>query len=204
MRVLSLVFCLLLIQGVALSQEPEQTPPETPSVEKEAQKAIPEKALPEKPKEGEKKAEVSSEAPPKEAEKKPESAATGIPLEGEKKIEVISPEAAPEEKRAKKTEKWTTLEGGFAYRNVTLHQGSYTFVTQFEGEMINNSGTDYSIVKFVFSTYDGRGRLITEESFHMIDFNNGQTKPFKGTAVDGFREIASFKIRLKSGVAAAR
>jgi hypothetical protein len=121
----------------------------------------------------------------------------------EEKAEVI--EEAPEEKKARRMERWIKTEGGdFAYRNVALHQGSYTFVTQFDGEMKNNSGMDYSIVKFAISTFDGRGRLLTTEAFHVIDFNNGQTKPFKGTAIDGFREIASFTIKLKSGVAAAK
>ncbi|MBI5126124.1 MAG: hypothetical protein HZA70_07820 [Planctomycetes bacterium] len=122
--------------------------------------------------------------------------------EEKKKPEVVTPAAPPEEKRKK--EKWVGIEGGFAYRGVTVHQGSYTFVTQFDGEMINNTGTSYSIVKFVFSTHDSRGRVIAEDSFQIIDFKNGKVMPFKGTIVDGFKEIASFKIRLKSGVAAAK
>lgn len=125
---------------------------------------------------------------------------TEQPPQEEKRPEVTVPEPPPE----KKEEKLVNIEGGFAYKNVMLHQGSYTFVTQFEGDMVNNSGINYSIVKFVFSTYDSRGRLLTSESFHITDINSGQTKRFRGTAVDGFREIASFKITLKSGVAAAK
>lgn len=130
-------------------------------------------------------AEVPSTEQPKEEEKKPE----------------VKP---PEEKKEKKREKWIKVEGGdFAFK-VNLLQGSYAFVTQFEGEMTNNAGLDYSIVKFIFSMYDSRGRLLAEEAFHIIDFRDGQTKTFKGTTVDGFKDIASVKIRFKSGVAAAR
>lgn len=175
MRVLSLIFCLLFIQAVSLAEEPKESPPsEAASAEKEAVGAPAEAPI--------------TEQPAKEG----------------KKLEPAAPETPPEEKKEKKKEKVVNIEGGFAHKNVTLHQGSYLFVTQFDGEMVNNSGMDYSIVKFVIGTYDGRGRLLTEESFHIIDFNNGQTKTFKGTAVDGFKEIASFKIRLKSGVAAAK
>ena len=174
MRVLSLILCLLFIQGVSLAEEPEKAPPEAPLVEKGA-----------------------VEAPAEEP-------VTEQPVKEEKKPEVAAPEVPPEEKKEKKKEKAVNIEGGFAHKNVTLRQGSYTFVTQFDGEMVNNSGMSYSMVKFVFSTYDSRGRLLTEESFNIIDFKSGETKPFKGTAVDGFKEIASFKVRLKSGVAAAK
>lgn len=175
MRALSLLLCLLFFQGVSLAEEPEKSPPEPLTVEVE------------------KGAVVAPVEPP----------VTEQPVqEGKKKPEIAAPEAPPEEKRKK--EKWVGIEGGFAHRGVTVSQGSYTFVTQFDGEMINNTGINYSIVKFVFGTYDSRGRVIKEESFHIIDFKNGGIMPFKGTAVDGFKEIASFKIRLKSGVAAAK
>jgi len=158
-----------------LAEEPEKSPPEPLAVEVE-------KGTVEAPVEP-----LVTEQPVKEEKKK---------------AEVATPEAPPEEKRKK--EKWVGIEGGFAHRGVTVHQGSYTFVTQFDGEVINNTGINYSIVKFVFSTHDSRGRLIAENSFHIIDFKNGGIMPFKGTIVDGFKEIASFKIRLKSGVAAAK
>jgi hypothetical protein len=167
----------------------------------------------EEPKKGETRPEVTAPeatpAEPQKKEKKSEVAAPAMPLREEKLPEVVTPEAPAEEKKIKKMEKLVTMEGGFAYRNIVLHQGSYAFVTQFDGEMVNNSGINYSIVKFIFSTFDGRGKLLTEEAFHITDFNAGETKPFKGTAVSyegssGFKETASFKIRLKSGVAAAR
>lgn len=175
MRALSLLLCLLFFQGVSLAEEPEKSPPEPTAVEVE-------KGAVEVPVEP-----PVTEQPVKEEKKNPE---------------VAAPVATPEEKRKK--EKWVSIEGGFAHRGVTVHQGSYTFVTQFDGEMINNTGISYSIVKCVFGTYDSRGRVIKEESFHIIDFKNGGIKPFKGTIVDGFKEIASFKIRFKSGVPAAK
>lgn len=197
MRALSLLLCLLFFQGVSLAEEPEKSPPELPAVEagKDAVgfKDTTEADIRQAVEEIEKGAVKAPVEPP----------VTEQPVKGEKKkAEVTAPEAPPEEKRKK--EKWVGIEGGFAHRGVTVSQGSYTFVTQFDGEMINNTGINYSIVKFVFGTYDSRGRVIKEESFHIIDFKNGGIMPFKGTAVDGFKEIASFKIRLKSGVAAAK
>lgn len=152
-------------------------------------------------------AEEPEKSPPEPTAAEVEKGVVEVPVEpsvkeGKKKPEVVTPEAPPEEKRKK--EKWVAIEGGFAHRGVTVHQGSYTFVTQFDGEMINNTGINYSIVKFVFGIYDSRGRLIAEDSFHIIDFKNGGIMPFKGTVVDGVKEIATFKIRLKSGVAAAK
>ena len=197
MRALSLLLCLLFFQGVSLAEEPEKSPPEPLAVEagkdavgfKDTTEADIRQAVEEI-----EKGAVEPPAEPPVAEQ---------PVKGEKKKpEVITPEAPPAEKRKK--EKWVAIEGGFAHRGVTVHQGSYTFVTQFDGEMINNTGISYSIVKFVFSTHDSRGRLIAEDSFHIIDFKNGGTMSFKGTVVDGFKEIASFKIRLKSGVASPK
>ena len=197
MRALSLLLCLLFFQGVSLAEGPEKSPPEPPAVEA-GKDAVGFKDNTE--------ADISQavEEIEKGAVKAPvEPPVTAQPAqEGKKKPEGAVPGAPPEEKRKK--EKWVGIEGGFAHRGVTVHQGSYTFVTQFDGEMINNTGTSYSIVKFVFSTHDSRGRLIAEDSFHIIDFKNGGIMPFKGTVVDGFREITSFKIRLKSGVAAAK
>lgn len=197
MRALSLFLCLLFFQGVSLAEEPEKSTPEPPAVEA-GKDAVGFKDT----------TEADIHQAVEEIEKGAVEAPVGPPVteqpgkEEKKKPEVAAPVATPEEKRKK--EKWVGIEGGFAHRGVTVHQGSYTFVTQFDGEMTNNTGINYSIVKFVFGIYDSRGRLIAEDSFHIIDFKNGGIMPFKGTIVDGVKEIASFKIRLKSGVAAAK
>ncbi|HHT9154763.1 MAG TPA: hypothetical protein ACFYD5_03010 [Candidatus Tripitaka sp. YC43] len=197
MRALSLLLCLLFFQGAFLAEGSEKSPPAPPATEA-GKDAVGFKD--------------TAEADIRQAVEEIEKGAVAAPVESpvteqpmkeeKKKPEVVTPAAPPEEKRKK--EKWVGIEGGFAYRGVTVHQGSYTFVTQFDGEMINNTGINYSIVKFVFSTHDSRGRVIAEDSFQIIDFKNGKVMPFKGTIVDGFKEIASFKIRLKSGVAAAK
>jgi hypothetical protein len=183
LRAVALLIFFLYIQGVAMGASigagPEKPPPANPNSE--------EKVVEEAP----------AVEPPVEEGK--------VAGEAEKKPEVTVTEKEPEEKKEKKKEKWTKVEGAeFAYTKLTLAQGGYTFVTHGEGEMINNTGIDYSIVKFLFSVYDSRGRLITEEAFHILDFPNGQQKPFRATLVDGYREIASFKIRFRSAVAAAR
>ncbi|HHT9118966.1 MAG TPA: hypothetical protein ACFYD3_00250 [Candidatus Hypogeohydataceae bacterium YC41] len=195
MRVLSLVIFLLCILEVSLAGAPEKAPPYgAPSAEKGGMEAPAEETSTGEQRKEQQRIEHQEREQEKEQQAKEE-----------KKPEVPVTETQPEEKREKKKEKWTKAEGGdFAYRDVVLRQGGYTFVTQFEGDMVNNSGMDYSIVKFMCSIYDSRGRLLTEEAFHIIDFDNGQTKHFRGTLVDGFREISSFKIRFKSGVAAAR
>lgn len=106
--------------------------------------------------------------------------------------------------KEKEKEKWVKIEFGFAYRNVEIHQGSYTFETHFIGEMANNTGRNYGIVKFMFSTYDRQGKLISEEPFQITDFYDGQIKTFTGTVVDGFKDIASYKIRFISAAPTAR
>jgi hypothetical protein len=100
------------------------------------------------------------------------------------------------DKKAKK--EWTEIQLGFAYKNVQLLRGSYSFETHFIGEMINKSDRDYGIVKYMFSTYNKRGKLITEEAFQITDFYRGQIKNFSGTIVDGYEQIASHKIRFLS------
>ncbi len=147
-----------------------------------------------------------SKPPEKEAIKAPEEKATQEVSGEEKSPEADTVEAPPEEKR--KPVKWTKIEGAdFAYRNIHIAQGSYSFVTQFDGEMINNTGMDYSIVKFTFATFDNRGREHSKEDFHVVDFKNGEIKPFRGTTVaEGykeFKEIDTHKIKFKSAVAAA-
>lgn len=107
-------------------------------------------------------------------------------------------------KRRKDKEEWEKIELGFGYKGVTLLQGSYSFETHFVGEMVNESGRDYGIVKFMFSTFDKRGKLITEEPFQITDFYAGQIKTFSGTVVDSYKEIASHKIRFISAAPTAR
>lgn len=101
-------------------------------------------------------------------------------------------------KNKKEEDEWTKLELGFAYKDVQLLQGSYSFETHFIGEMINKSDRDYGIVKYMFSTYNKRGKLITEEAFQITDFYKGQIKNFSGTIIDSYQEIASHKIRFLS------
>ena len=97
------------------------------------------------------------------------------------------------DKKAKK--EWTEIQLGFAYKNVKLLRGSYSFETHFIGEMINKGDRDYGIVKYMFSTYNKRGKLITEEAFQITDFYRGQIKNFSGTIIDGYQQIANHKIR---------
>ncbi len=102
-------------------------------------------------------------------------------------------------RRYKKKEKeWTEIQLGFGYKNVQLLQGSYSFETHFIGEMINKSDRNYGIVKYMFSTYNKRGKLITEEAFQITDFYRGQIKNFSGTIVDSYQDIASHRIRFLS------
>ena len=100
------------------------------------------------------------------------------------------------DKKAKK--EWTEIQLGFAYKNVQLLRGSYSFETHFIGEMINKGDRDYGIVKYMFSTYNKRGKLITEEAFQITDFYRGQIKNFSGTIIDGYQDIANHKIRFLS------
>ncbi|MGR3295191.1 MAG: hypothetical protein ACUZ8A_02995 [Candidatus Bathyanammoxibius sp.] len=100
------------------------------------------------------------------------------------------------DKKAKK--EWTEIQLGFAYKNVKLLRGSYSFETHFIGEMINKGDRDYGIVKYMFSAYNKRGKLITEEAFQITDFYRGQIKNFSGTIIDGYHEIANHKIRFLS------
>ncbi|MCP4364369.1 MAG: hypothetical protein GY800_03605 [Planctomycetes bacterium] len=101
-------------------------------------------------------------------------------------------------KDKKKKKEWTEIQLGFAYKDVQLLQGSYSFETHFIGEMINKSDRDYGIVKYMFSTYNKRGKLITEEAFQITDFYRGQIKNFSGTIIDSYQQIASHKIRFLS------
>ncbi|MFQ5957555.1 MAG: FxLYD domain-containing protein, partial [Candidatus Brocadiales bacterium] len=107
-------------------------------------------------------------------------------------------------RKAKKKGDWVKIELGFAYKNIQLHQGSYTFETHFIGEMVNDSGRNFGIVKFMFSTYDRRGKLVSEEAFQITDFYSGQIKTFQGTVVDGYKDIASHKVRFISAAPTAR
>ena len=107
-------------------------------------------------------------------------------------------------RRRKDKEEWTKIELGFGYKDVTLNQGSYSFETHFIGEMVNGTGRDYGIVKFMFSAFDKRGKLITEEPFQITDFYVGQIKTFSGTVIDSYKEIASHKIRFISAAPTAR
>lgn len=106
-------------------------------------------------------------------------------------------------KAEKKKDDWVKIELGFAYKDIQLFQGSYTFESHFIGEMVNKSGRDFGIVKFMFSAYDRRGKLISEEPFQITDFYDGQIKTFKGTVVDGYKDITSHKIRFISGAPTA-
>lgn len=147
-----------------------------------------------------------------EAEKAAEHRVTP-PLEKPRKPTTVEREAEYKDKRGegrvsvrrrKEKKEWEKIELGFGYKDVTLLQGSYSFETHFVGEMVNETGRDYGIVKFMFSTYDKRGKLITEEPFQITDFYNGQIKTFNGTVIDTYKDIASHKIRFISAAPTAR
>ncbi|MEE9200802.1 MAG: hypothetical protein V3V45_05085 [Candidatus Brocadiales bacterium] len=132
------------------------------------------------------------------------SHATGKPPaaeqpEPEKKDVEKKPAEKPEKtvkksRKARKKEGWQKIEMGFAYKDVQLLRGSYSFETHFVGEMRNNSSRNFGIVKFLFSTYNKRGKLITEEAFQITDFYIGQVQIFKGTIVDTYKDIASQRV----------
>lgn len=103
-----------------------------------------------------------------------------------------------------KEKEWNKIGLGFAYKNVQLLQGSYSFETHFVGEMINGSGRNFGIVKFMFSSYNKRGKLLTEEAFQITDFYNGQVQIFKGTIIDTYKDIASNRIRFLSAAPTSR
>lgn len=176
MRLLTLILTLFLLSGISLAQQVAEE--KSPEVEKEVapqgEKPTKEKAV--------------------EEEKVKEEAGKA---EEEEKSKPERPPGPGEEKRGKVI----NIEGGFAYINVKMDQGAYPFVTVASGEITNNSGRDFGITKFTFSTYDRRGKLITEEAFHITDFYNGESRPFKATLVDGFHDIKEFKINFVSGVA---
>ncbi len=134
---------------------------------------------------------VPAESKVEEAEKPKDTAKE----ETKKKRSKVSLKRRKDRKAEKE---WTEIQLGFAYKNVQLLRGSYSFETHFIGEMINKSGRDYGIVKYMFSTYNKRGKLITEEAFQITDFYRGQIKNFSGTIIDGYQEIANHKIRFLS------
>ncbi len=139
-----------------------------------------------------------------EAGKKKKGRVTGKTLaaeqpEPEKKEVEKKPAEKPEKavkksRRTRKKEGWQKIEMDFAYKDVQLLRGSYSFETHFIGEMRNNSGRNFGIVKFLFSTYNKRGKLITEEAFQITDFYIGQVQIFKGTIVDTYKDIASHRV----------
>lgn len=138
-----------------------------------------------------------------EAKEKPE--VVKEPKAEEKAKEPTAKKRITKRKKKKdKAKEWNKIELDFAYKNVQLLQGSYSFETHFVGEMINGSGRDFGIVKFMFSTYNKRGKLLTEEAFQITDFYNGQVKIFKGTIIDTYKRIASQKIRFLSAAPTSR
>ncbi|MFH1734355.1 MAG: hypothetical protein ABIE92_06565, partial [bacterium] len=63
----------------------------------------------------------------------------------------------------------TKIAGGFLYRNVSFKStfGGYTNIM---GEMINNSGRDYTLANFVVSVYDKNKRLIGTGYINISNF----------------------------------
>ncbi len=133
-------------------------------------------------------------ASPKQETKKPAEAERPTEEKEEKKRSKVS----LKRRKGKEKKEWTKIELGFAFKDVKLLQGSYSFETHFIGEMINNSDRDFGIVKYMFSAYNKRGKLITEEAFQITDFYRGQIKRFSGTIIDSYQRISSHKIRFLS------
>lgn len=137
------------------------------------------------------KAAAEKVAPPKKRVRKPLTIKRRAEKEKKKKV-------STSRRKTKKKEEWKKIELGFGYKGIQMLRGSYSFETHFIGEMINESGRDYGIVKFLFSTYDKRGKLITEEAFQITDFYNGQIKEFSGTVIDTYKTIATQKVKFLS------
>lgn len=171
MRLITLFLCLFFFPVLSLGQQGAEGPGKQRAVEE----GVKEKAAPAEEKAG--------QVEKKEGEKQPSK-------QTEEEVEPARPE-----------EKWVKIEGDFAYKNVRIYQGGYSFTTVYSGEMVNNTGRNFSIVKFTMSALDGRGKPVAEESFHITDFSDGQTRTFKGILLDGYSEVKGFKIKFKTGVA---
>ncbi len=111
-----------------------------------------------------------------------------------------TPDLAEAERSATPSHKQgTDIAGGFAYSNVSFGSSVSGFIDAI-GEMVNKSGTSYTLANFMVSVYDASDRLIGTGYVMISNFANGQTKSFNGVIEGDYSRVKKYKIQFENGI----
>ncbi|MBM7623768.1 FxLYD domain-containing protein [Sporohalobacter salinus] len=90
--------------------------------------------------------------------------------------------------------------GDFEYDNTSIRRRD-GYAVLF-GEMTNETGKDYELVKFTVNFYNWSEELINSEPLYIENFNDDQTKSFEVSLFeeDEYEDIDDFKIQFEGGI----
>ncbi|MGQ9628939.1 MAG: FxLYD domain-containing protein [bacterium] len=122
----------------------------------------------------------------------------GAEAEIERALKILRDEKGRWEEAQK--ERFVSAGGGFGYRHIKF--GDAAGFVEVTGEMMNDSGRNYTLADFAIIIYDRDGNFLTLEHIVITNFKNGEVKSFRLIAHARPEFAKRYIIRFEEGIEA--